>query len=92
MKIKWKQINPSKWILDAGNEVDAVVEEEDTNEDGSRKFTVTVGDEAGDYIRIPSVTGEAKAKKLGEKYLKGMVRDYKKEVKKLTTIIKRVGV
>ena len=90
MRIKWKQENLSKWVLDADNDVLAIIEEEDKAEDGRSKFTVTVEDEAGVYISINGIKGISKSKGIAEKHLKNMVRDYRKEVKKLSKVIDKV--
>jgi len=92
-KMKWKKRKDGTLILDFGYEVEATVSSSSEYHAKKHKgsYYFSVGDWAGEMVSGDSPT-EEKAKREAEKYMKMMVRVYKKEVKKLNTIIKRVGV
>jgi len=88
--MKWKKLKDGSLILNFGYEVEATVSSS-SEFHATKQHYFSVGDEAGEMISGVSST-EEKAKRQAEKYMKMMVRAYKKDVKKLNTIIKRVGV
>jgi len=91
--MNWKKRKDGTLVLNFGYEVEATVSS--SSEYHAKKhqgnYYFSVGDWAGEMVSGAEDT-EAKAKREAEKYMKQMVRVYKKDVKKLNTIIKRVGV